>query len=284
MAHALVALGSNLGGRAETLDAALTELSRVPATRLICRSGWYETPPIGGPAGQGAFLNGAALLSTTLTPPMLLASLQRIELELGRVRSERWGARMIDLDLLLFDRQVIAEVDFALPHPRMAYRQFVLEPAAKAAPWMVDPTCGWTVQALWSHLRAGANVVAIAAESPSLAAGWRSRLSSAVQQAAPTALRESWPSVTTWDEYRRSAGVGRPRLILAFTGDPSPPDMAPTGATGNTANPWRTILHLPQDGPIAWIPEDGRADPLAEAVAAIQAVWPALASTAPLSN
>lgn len=284
MAHALVALGSNLGGRAETLDAALTALSCLPSSRLIRRSGWYETPPIGGPAGQGAFLNGAALLSTALTPRAMLASLQQIELKLGRVRGERWGARMIDLDLLLFDQQRTAEVDFTLPHPRMAYRRFVLEPATEAAPGMVDPTCGWTIQALSRHLKTGANIVAIAAESPSLAAEWRCRLASAVQLAAPALLPESRPSMVTWDEYGLTARAPRPRLILAVNGKASPPEAAPTGAAGSKANPWRTILHLPQDGPIAWISEDGRADPLNEAMAAIQAVWPAIASTAPLSN
>ena len=109
MAHALVALGSNLGERAGQLNAALAELARLPSSRLIRRSGWFETPPIGGPTGQGAFLNGAALLWTTLAPRSLLASLQEIEQRLGRVRGERWGARLIDLDLLLLDQMVIGE-------------------------------------------------------------------------------------------------------------------------------------------------------------------------------
>ena len=112
MAHALVALGSNLGDRAEQLNAALGELVATRRVRvLIRRSGWFETPPIGGPAGQGAFLNGAALLWTTLAPRPLLAELQQIEEQLGRVRGERWGARVIDLDLLLFDQLVIEHPD-----------------------------------------------------------------------------------------------------------------------------------------------------------------------------
>lgn len=111
MAHALIALGANLGDRAEQLNSALIELAGLPSSRLIRRSGWFETPPIGGPQGQSAFLNGSALLWTALAPRQLLAELQRIEEQLGRVRSERWGARVIDLDLLLFDQLVIEHPD-----------------------------------------------------------------------------------------------------------------------------------------------------------------------------
>ena len=284
MAYALVALGSNLGSRAQTLDAALDELAQLPSTRLIRRSGWYETPPIGGPAAQGAFLNGAALMWTTLSPRSMLAALQQIEAKLGRVRAERWGARVIDLDLLLFDHCVIDESDFVAPHPRMAFRPFVLEPAAEAAPWMVDPTCGWTLQAMSAQLREGANVVAIAAESESRTEQWISRLAAELGLST-TGNRPTGgdsPCVAPWNEYRQRPAAIRPRLILAFTGETT--EAAPARAAGNTANPWRTMLHLPQHGPIAWISSHSGVAPFTEASAAIQAVWPALASNAPLSN
>jgi 2-amino-4-hydroxy-6-hydroxymethyldihydropteridine diphosphokinase len=217
MAHALVALGSNLGGRTEQLNAALVELARLPDSRLIRRSGWFETPPIGGPAGQGAFLNGAALLWTALAPRPLLAELQRIEEQLGRVRDERWGARVIDLDLLLFDQLVIDDAATAdspeinVPHPRIAFRRFVLEPAAAVAPWMVHPTSGWTVQALCEQLTRGANVVAVAADDASEATSWVERLR--------TRFGEG-PRIVAWDAYRTlpgGAGAPRPKLILAFS-------------------------------------------------------------------
>lgn len=278
MAHALVALGANLGDRAGQLNAALLELARLSNSRLIRRSGWFETPPIGGPTGQGAFLNGAALLWTALEPRQLLAELQRIEEQLGRERGERWGARVIDLDLLLFDQLVIgvtASADLPeinVPHPRMAFRRFVLEPAAAAAPWMVHPTSGWTVQALCEQLTRGANVVAVAADDASEAAAWVERLRTRF---------DAGPRIVAWDDYRTlpgGEGALRPKLILAFSnGDAAQLPAFHAGARS------RRMPNLPT-GPIAWIPSTGVAEQMVEAAAAIQAVWPELASIASPSD
>jgi 2-amino-4-hydroxy-6-hydroxymethyldihydropteridine diphosphokinase len=273
MAHALVALGSNLGDRAEQLNAALAELARLSSSRLIRRSGW-----IGGPDGQGAFLNGAAFLWTALAPRQLLAALQQIEQRLGRVRVERWGARVIDLDLLLFDQLVsddTAKADLPeinVPHPRMAFRRFVLEPAAAAAPWMVHPTSGWTVQALFEQLTRGANVVAVAASDPGDAAMWGERLRQRFDHG---------PRIVAWDDYHATVdrdGAQRPKLILAFSsGEGTTLPAFHAGARS------RRMPNLPT-GPIAWIPSTGVAEQMVEAAAAIQAVWPELASTASPSD
>ena len=278
MAHALVALGANLGDRAEQLNAALVEFARLPSSRLIRRSGWFETPPIGGPAGQGAFLNGAALLWTTLAPRQLLAALHQIEQRLGRVRGERWGARVIDLDLLLFDQLVIDEaattdcLETIIPHPRMAFRRFVLEPAAAVAPGMVHPTSGWTVQALCEQLTHGADFVAIAASDPNDSVAWIERLQRRFV---------SGPTIVAWDNYRAEvdcSGFQRPKLILAFLND----DAAQLPAFHAGAHS-RRMPNLPA-GPIAWIPSTGVAEQLVEAAAAIQAVWPERASAASPSD
>jgi 2-amino-4-hydroxy-6-hydroxymethyldihydropteridine diphosphokinase len=260
------------------LNAALVELARLPSSRLIRRSGWFETPPIGGPAGQDAFLNGSALLSTSLAPQPLLAELQQIEEQLGRIRGERWGARVIDLDLLLFDQLAIDEAATAdgpeinVPHPRMAFRRFVLEPAAAVAPWMVHPTSGWTMQALYEQLSHGADFVAVAASDPNESAVWIERLQ---QRFA------SGPKIVAWDDYRAEAnrsGFRRPKLILAFLDD----DAAELPAFHAGARS-RRMPNLPT-GPIAWIPSTGVAEAMVEAAAAIQAVWPELASTASPSD
>ena len=154
MPQALISLGSNLGERAENLDRAVRELRLTPGMQVIAISSWHATQPVGGPPGQREFLNGAALLETTLAPHELLARLLEIEASLGRVRSERWGPRMIDLDLLLYDDLVLNVPDLVVPHPRMAERGFVLEPAAEIAGTLFHPTMGKTVSELAALLRA----------------------------------------------------------------------------------------------------------------------------------
>jgi pantoate--beta-alanine ligase len=152
MAKCLVGLGSNLGDRVAQLSAALAELRRLPNTRIVAQSSLLETAPVGGPQGQGRYLNAAALLETELAPRDLWAQLSGIEQRLGRVRSECWGPRTIDLDLLLYDQQIINTEALLVPHPRLAQRRFVLEPAAEIAANLGDPTSGMTIQQLLDQL------------------------------------------------------------------------------------------------------------------------------------
>lgn len=133
-------MGSNLGDSLQTLESALTTLANVAAIDLEARSHWYVTAPVGPP--QPDFLNGCALLATTLTPQALLATLLEIEQQFGRVRQERWGPRSLDLDLLLFDDLVLETATLTLPHPRMSERAFVLVPLAEIAPDWVEPVSG----------------------------------------------------------------------------------------------------------------------------------------------
>jgi 2-amino-4-hydroxy-6-hydroxymethyldihydropteridine diphosphokinase len=162
MTTALIGLGSNVGDRAQTLDRALELLARDPAVRITARSRWHETAPVGGPPGQGPFLNGAALLETSLEPGPLASLLLETEAQLGRERRRRWGPRTLDLDLLLYDRLVIETSQLTVPHARMAWRRFVLEPAAEIAPSMVHPIVGWTAARLLDHLNTALPYVAIA--------------------------------------------------------------------------------------------------------------------------
>jgi 2-amino-4-hydroxy-6-hydroxymethyldihydropteridine diphosphokinase len=161
MATALVALGSNLGDRTGNLDRALHELRQHPAIRVGNKSRWFLTAPVGGPQGQDEFVNAAVRLETSLTPDQLLAALREVEAALGRDRRERWAARVVDLDLLLFDDLVIESPGLELPHPRMAFRRFVLEPAAEVAADMVHPLIGWSVGRLLEHLNTARNYVAV---------------------------------------------------------------------------------------------------------------------------
>ena len=104
---ALIGLGSNLGDRKAILDGAVEQLRQTPELIVRSVSTYHETKPVGGPAGQGPFLNAAAALETTLEPIALLRRLQEIEADAGRVRSVRWGERTLDLDVLLFGDEII---------------------------------------------------------------------------------------------------------------------------------------------------------------------------------
>jgi 2-amino-4-hydroxy-6-hydroxymethyldihydropteridine diphosphokinase len=157
----LISLGSNEGDRQANLGAATARLAADSRIKLVARSSWRETAAVGGPAGQSDFLNGAVKLETALAPRELLGRLQQIEGELGRRRAEHWGPRTIDLDLLLYDELVLSTAELVLPHPRMAWRRFVLEPAAEVAGEMVHPTIGWSVARLLAHLNKSAPYVAV---------------------------------------------------------------------------------------------------------------------------
>jgi len=161
MSLCLVGLGSNLGDRAQALSLAADKLRAIPEVRLLACSRWHETMPAGGPTDQGEFLNGAALLDTSLDPRALLAALQRIERDAGRVRGEHWAPRTLDLDLLLFDDLALETDELVLPHPRFAVRKFALRPAVEVAPEIPHPTIGWTVRQILDHLEGSAAYVAI---------------------------------------------------------------------------------------------------------------------------
>jgi pantoate--beta-alanine ligase len=152
MTVCLLALGSNQGDRAGYLLAAVEELRRHPAVRVLRVSSFHETAPVGGPGGQGKYLNGAAIIETTLPAEELIALLQGIEKKLGRQRTERWGPRTIDLDLLLYGDRVIELSGLNVPHPRLAERRFVLAPAAEIARDWRHPRLNQTIGELLARL------------------------------------------------------------------------------------------------------------------------------------
>jgi 2-amino-4-hydroxy-6-hydroxymethyldihydropteridine diphosphokinase len=136
-----------MGDREGKLERALELLGSTSQVHISQRSTWHETAPVGGPLGQGDFLNGACEVMTTCSPEALLERCQEIEAELGRVRAERDGPRTIDLDLLWYEGELRDEPSLTLPHPRWEERAFVLAPLAELVPLQVLPGCGETVAA-----------------------------------------------------------------------------------------------------------------------------------------
>lgn len=146
MGQCAIALGSNLGDRQGILEAALAILAATPNISIASKSSWYQTKPIGPP--QPDYLNGCALLQVNLSPQQLLATLFQVEVKFGRVRQEKWGARTLDLDLLLYDDLILDTPKLQLPHPRMKERAFVLVPLAEIAPNWVEPVSGKAIAQL----------------------------------------------------------------------------------------------------------------------------------------
>ncbi len=121
--RAFVALGSNLGNREEHLAAARAALDALPRTRLVAASAIEETAPLGA-MDQPPYLNQMVLLETALEPRALLAACQAIERSRGRVRTERWGPRTLDLDIVRFGHRRIDDPDLIIPHPGLSQRDF----------------------------------------------------------------------------------------------------------------------------------------------------------------
>lgn len=156
-------MGSNLGDRLATLRQAARALGDVPETRLLAVSHAYETAPV-GPPGQGPYLNAAAVVATALPPAALLKRLQAIERDAGRpAESQRqhWGARTLDLDLLLYDQAVLDQdaghvgpgsPALHVPHPALHERWFVLKPLAEIAPQTIHPVLGKRIDQLLADL------------------------------------------------------------------------------------------------------------------------------------
>ena len=135
----VIALGSNLGDRKEILDAAVVALSKVITVKAV--SSYIETDPVGGP-DQPQYLNAVLVGDSDLEPEALLREMQSIENSAGRVRIERWGARTLDLDLIVAGDIVQSTEFLTLPHPRAHERRFVLDPWLEIDPEAILPGFG----------------------------------------------------------------------------------------------------------------------------------------------
>jgi 2-amino-4-hydroxy-6-hydroxymethyldihydropteridine diphosphokinase len=285
MATCLLALGSNLGDREQTLLAAFSELGAMRAARVVGQSGWHRFAPVGGPAGQGEFLNAALLLDTALPPGQLFENLERIEMRHGRLRRERWAARTLDIDLLLYDDRIIDSPQLTIPHPRMSFRRFVLRPAVEIAPRMVHPAIGWTLEQLSVHLDIAPDRAAVVSPSNNerrelcelVIARHGGRVITPPPEAAEADGRRLWPpQLTTWLEFPGRApesaanypAGGLPKLSILLDAKAAD-DAEPVGH-------WSMTRRLAGRGPSLLVQAGDRAEIAQEVTAAIEAVWPDL--------
>ena len=139
--EAFIGIGSNLDDPGAQVRRAIAALGQMPGTRLLAQSSLYRSAPL-GQVQQPDFINAVAKIETDLDVTTLFRELQAIENRLGRIRIERWGPRVIDLDLLVFGDRVIDEPDLQVPHPGMADRNFVLLPLREIAPDLDIPGLG----------------------------------------------------------------------------------------------------------------------------------------------
>ena len=170
MTTAFVALGGNLGDVRATMSRAIIELNRLKNVKVTDVSHWYRTAAIGSQAipvedANGVFWNSAAAVETSLSPDELWEQMRQIEDKLGRLRTQHWGPRTLDLDLLLYGDEIIDQgKTLQVPHPRLWYRRFVLDPLVEIAPTQVHPRFGLTVQEILQRLMPRPLVVRVLGE------------------------------------------------------------------------------------------------------------------------
>ena len=148
MTRCAIALGSNLGNSLDILENSLIALANIPGIEIKKTSSWYQTKPVGNITPQPDYLNGCAVLEVAPSPTELLTILQATEIQFGRVRTERWSARTLDLDILLYEDVIIDLPDLKIPHPRMHDRAFVLVPLAEIASDWIEPISGLAIAKL----------------------------------------------------------------------------------------------------------------------------------------
>lgn len=146
--RAFIGIGSNLGDRKANHFEAIDRILKLPHTRILKQSSFYESEPHGN--AKTWFVNSVIEIETESAAPEILKKFKGIEIAMGRkrVRGRRWGSRIIDLDILFFDNEIIDKRNLKVPHPEMANRRFVLSPLSELAPQMIHPLLGATISEL----------------------------------------------------------------------------------------------------------------------------------------
>ena len=147
-----IGIGSNVGNKRENFFEAVTRLAKLPDTRVLKESSLYASEPLGD--AREWYVNGAIEIETRFRPDMLLKKFKNIERAMGRKKiKKRWGARIIDLDILLYDSAIIKKKNLRIPHPEMPTRKFVLIPLSEIAPQVIHPELGVTISEILINVK-----------------------------------------------------------------------------------------------------------------------------------
>ena len=194
MHSCLISFGSNLGDGLGLLERSVDYLCAVNEIAGLRVSPSIRTPPVGGPPGQSSYLNAVIRLKTSLSAEALHRRLLEVEAELGRVRQGRWGSRTVDLDLLLYGEMQLGTDSLTVPHPRMACRRFVLQPAVSIAAEMKHPVCGCRLSHLLTCLEKQPNRILLVDDAIPPDSAWHEELSASSDL--------TWPNVVFGDSFR----------------------------------------------------------------------------------
>jgi 2-amino-4-hydroxy-6-hydroxymethyldihydropteridine diphosphokinase len=164
---AYIGIGSNMGDKLKNCRQAIEGLASGGAIRLVRCSPFYRTEPMGR-KDQDWFVNGVILVETCLGPRELLACLLSLEEKMGRIRGERWGPRIIDLDILFYGQEILEEQGLQIPHPRLHERRFVLMPLQDIAPELKHPALRKTVSQILSEWEGEERVLPLQEENTNL--------------------------------------------------------------------------------------------------------------------
>ncbi len=147
-----IGIGSNVGNKKENFLEALGRVAKLPDTKIVRESSLYESEPIGD--AKEWYVNGAIEIETKFKPDMLLKKFKNIERAMGRKKvKKRWGSRIIDLDILLYDAAILKKKNLRIPHPEMSSRKFVLLPLSEIAPQVIHPELGVTISELLINVK-----------------------------------------------------------------------------------------------------------------------------------
>jgi 2-amino-4-hydroxy-6-hydroxymethyldihydropteridine diphosphokinase len=151
--RAFIGIGSNLGDRKANFLEAIDRIQKIPGTRIVKQSSLYESEPLGD--AKTWFVNAVVELETEYGAAELLKRLKHIETAMGRkrVRGKRWGSRIIDLDILFFDNEIISKRTLKIPHPELHNRRFVLAPLSELAPQLIHPKLSVSVSELLAGVK-----------------------------------------------------------------------------------------------------------------------------------